>query len=102
MKNKKMRGVITAALLLLALSAPPAAYGQSDGFFNNAGGMRGDAGYSGDISNQSFGDGGNEITNQTFGEAPLGGGMAILVASATGYALLKRRRDNKRTEFKND
>ncbi len=102
MKNKKMMGVIMTAALLLALSASPAAHGQSDGFFNNCGDYRSDAGYSGDISNQSFGDGGNEITNQTFGEAPLGGGMAILVASATGYALLKKRRDNKRTEFKND
>ena len=40
MKSKKMRGVMSAAALLLALTLPPAAHGQSDGFFNNADGVR--------------------------------------------------------------
>ena len=40
-KSKKMRGVMSAAVLLLALLSPcAAAYGQSDGFFNNADGVR--------------------------------------------------------------
>ncbi|MCQ2319591.1 MAG: hypothetical protein MJZ90_11855, partial [Bacteroidales bacterium] len=51
-KNKRRCGIIATALVLLALSASPAAYGQKDGFFSNAdGGMRG-----GDV------DGGQEAT----------------------------------------
>lgn len=101
--RKKIRDKIALAAVLLALTTPCAcAYGQSDGFFNSWQSYRNVDDFSGDINNQSFGDDGNEITNQTFGEAPLGGGMAILVASAAGYALLKRRRDSKQTEFTND
>ena len=45
MRSKKMRCIMPAAALLLALALPPAAYGQSDGFFNNADGVRsGDGG----------------------------------------------------------
>ena len=40
MKSKKMRGVMSVAALLLALTLSPAAHGQSDGFFSNAGGVR--------------------------------------------------------------
>ncbi|MCQ2319552.1 MAG: hypothetical protein MJZ90_11655, partial [Bacteroidales bacterium] len=40
MKVKRIKGKIAAAALLLALSAQPAAHGQSDGFFNNADGVR--------------------------------------------------------------
>ncbi len=40
MKVKRIKGKIAAAALLLALTLPPAAHGQSDGFFSNAGGVR--------------------------------------------------------------
>ena len=38
------------------------------------------------------------IENQGFGQpAPLGSGIAILVASAAGYTILKKRNDKKST-----
>ncbi len=37
-KNKWRCGIIATALVLLALSVSPAAYGQKDGFFSNADG----------------------------------------------------------------
>lgn len=38
------------------------------------------------------------IETQSFGEpAPLGSGIAILVASAAGYTILKKRNDKKST-----
>lgn len=35
------------------------------------------------------------FTNQTFGDAPLGGGLIILTAAAAGYAILRRKRIRK-------
>ena len=40
MRSKKIRCIMSAAALLLSLALPTAAYGQSDGFFNNADGVR--------------------------------------------------------------
>lgn len=50
------------------------------------------------FGNQTFGSSENEnIWNQTFGnqteESPLGSGLLILVAAASGYALSKKRND---------
>lgn len=52
-----------------------------------------------DLHNQQFGsntNGGYDLHNQTFGqEAPLGSGLLILAAAGVGYALKKRKKNNK-------
>lgn len=52
-----------------------------------------------DLHNQQFGSntiGGYDLHNQTFGqEAPLGSGLLILAAAGAGYALKKRKKNNK-------
>ncbi|MCQ2308163.1 MAG: hypothetical protein MJ000_11485 [Bacteroidales bacterium] len=39
-RRKRIRDMMCAAALLLALTVPPSAYGQSDGFFSNVNGAR--------------------------------------------------------------
>lgn len=50
------------------------------------------------LNNQNFGSNGYELHNQTFGQetTPLGGGLLILVAAGAGYALKKRKNNNKK------
>lgn len=52
---------------------------------------------SGNISNQGFGGTESGITNQTFGETPLGGGLFILLAAGAGYAAMKGKKRNKKS-----
>ncbi len=109
-----MRGVMSAAALLLALTLPPAAHGQSDGFFNNAGGVRnGDNGGSWNSVNGSGnggswnnvnggGNGGswNDINGGGNGaawngmedETPVGGGLLVLTAAGVCYAAARVKR----------
>jgi len=83
LKSKK-RSVAMALLVSAMLLLPTGLMAQSDGFFSN---------YSGGERDGGEGTGAT-ITNEGFStEAPLGGGLAILVASAAGYALLKRRNE---------
>lgn len=104
-KSKKIRGVMSAAALLLALTLPPAAHGQSDGsfsnangksdgFFSNAGGVRdGNGGVNGGATLLGFEeDAGGGATLQGFdnGDAPLGGGLLVLALSGVCYAGAKR------------
>ncbi|MBP9994357.1 MAG: hypothetical protein KBT67_05360 [bacterium] len=115
MKSKKIRGVMSVTALLLALTLPPAAHGQSDGpfsnangksdgFFSNAGGVRN--GYNGGVNGGGatllgFEDGdaplGGGATLQGFedGDAPLGGGLLVLALSGVCYAGAKRRKSRK-------
>ena len=50
------------------------------------------------LNNQNFGSNGYELHNQTFGQetTPLGGELLILVAAGAGYALKKRKNNNKK------
>ena len=113
MKSKKMRGVMSAAALLLALTLPPAAHGQSDGFFSNAGGMRdGDnvswngisgggnggswngvsGGGNGGSWNDINGDGDGAAWNGMEDETPVGGGLLVLTAVGVCYAAARVKR----------
>lgn len=85
-KNNWRCGIIATALVLLALSASPAAYGQSngqsDGFFSNAdGGMR---------------DGNQDAiwyatwNGMNSNETPVGGGLLVLTAAGLCYAGAKK------------
>ena len=58
----------------------------------------GEYNYGGLFSHQDFGDNGfsGGFIHQPFGsEVPLGGGSLILLSAAMGYAVLKRRKNNK-------
>lgn len=80
-KNNRRGGIIASALVLLALSASPAAYGQSDGFFSNADGVR---------------DGNQDATwyatweGMKSNETPVGGGLLVLTAAGLCYAGAKK------------
>ena len=90
--------MIATALVLLALAASPAAYGQSngqsDGFFSNADGVRdGDNYFSGTGSWLGLGDDfGGSSTWDGFdnGDVPLGGGLLVLALSGVCYAGAKK------------
>lgn len=82
MKVKRIKGKIAAAALLLALLSPcAAAYGQSDGFFSNADGVR---------------DGNQDATwyatweGMKSNETPVGGGLLVLTAAGLCYAGAKK------------
>ena len=113
MRSKKMRCVMSAAALLLALAASPAAHGQSDGFFNNADGVRnGDnvswndinsfgngvswngisGGNNGGSWNDVNGDGDGAAWNGMEDETPVGGGLLVLTAAGACYAAARVKR----------
>lgn len=98
MKNRKtkMKSVVFAVAMSVGLLSSMTTLAQSDGFFRGGGDYmnRDGSGPSGDIVNQVFGDnGGNTVTNQSFGEeAPLGSGLLIMIAAGAGYTVLKRKR----------
>ena len=108
MKSKKMRGVMSAAALLLALTLSPAAHGQSDGsfsnangksdgFFSNAGGVRdGNGGVNGGgatlLGFEEDTGGGATLQGFDNGDAPLGGGLLVLALSGVCYAGAKRKK----------
>ena len=84
MRSKKMRCIMSAAALLLSLALPTAAFGQSDGFFNNAdGGMREEVG---EVT------GNQEATwnGMNSNESPVGGGLLVLTAAGLCYAGAKK------------
>ena len=114
MKSKKMRGVMSAAALLLALTLPPAAHGQSDGFFSNAGGVRDggsggswnsvngsgsggswnnvNGGGNGGSWNDVNGGGNGAAWNGMEDETPVGGGLLVLTAAGACYAAARVKR----------
>ena len=107
MKSKKIRGVMSAAALLLALTLPPAAHGQSDGFFSNAGGVRdGNGGVNGGgatllgfeedaaglLGFEEDAAGGATLQGFDNGDVPLGGGLLVLALSGVCYAGAKRKK----------
>ena len=115
MKSKKIRGVMSAAALLLALTLPPSAHGQSDGFFNNADGTRDGNGISGgwngvngsgnggswnDINgggnggswNDINGNGNGAVWNGLNDATPVGGGLLVLALSGVCYAAARVKR----------
>ena len=92
-KNKRRCGIIATALVLLALSASPAAYGQSDGPFSNANG-KSDGFFSnagGGMRDGDVGDG-QEATwdGMKSNETPVGGGLLVLTAAGLCYAGAKK------------
>ena len=97
MKNRKTRNknIVLAMAMAVGLLLPMTMFAQNDGFFRGGGDyINRDGGASGDIVNQGFGDnGGNTVTNQSFGEAPVGSGLLILTVMGAGYAALRRKRD---------
>ena len=92
--TKKMKALALAMLMAIGLLSSMTCLAQSDGFFRGGDNyMNRDGGPSGDIVNQGFGDdGGNTVTNQSFGEAPVGSGLLILTAIGAGYAVLKKKK----------
>lgn len=105
MKNRKMRSLMSAAVLLLALLSPcAAAYGQSDGpfsnadgFFNNADGVRdGNGGVNGGgatlLGFEEDAAGGATLQGFDNGDVPLGGGLLVLALSGVCYAGAKRKK----------
>ena len=99
MKVKRIKGKIAAAALLLALTLPPAAHGRSDGFFNNAGGVRNGDNVSWNDVN-SFGNGvswngvngDGAAWNGMEDETPVGGGLLVLTAAGACYAAARVKR----------
>ncbi len=102
MKNRKMRSLMSAAVLLLALLSPCAAAhgqsdgpfsnanGKSDGFFSNAGGVRN--GGNGGSWNDVNGDGDGAAWNGMEDETPVGGGLLVLTAAGVCYAAARVKR----------
>ena len=90
MRSKKIRCIM-----------PAAAYGQSDGFFNNADGVRSgngvvwndiNGGNNGGSWNGINGDGDGASWKGMEDETPLGGGLLVLALSGVCYAGAKVKR----------
>ena len=103
MKKTNMKTVTIATALMLLLSLPFAGFAQEEnrGLFGR-GGSSADYSYGsgGGLMKQgdpvSINDEGSGITNDPFG-APLGSGIAILLAAGAGYAVVRCKRSRKNT-----
>ena len=102
MKKSNMKNVTLATALVLLLSLPFAAFAQYDenrGLFGR-GPSSGNVDYGtrdGLIGiNDNTGGSPSGITNDSFG-APLGSGIAILLAAGAGYAVVRRKHSRKST-----
>ncbi|MBR6292059.1 MAG: hypothetical protein IKR33_04570 [Bacteroidales bacterium] len=93
-RTTKLKVLVLSLAMAIGLLSSMTCLAQSDGFFRDGGNyMNRDGGPSSDIVNQGFGDdGGNTVTNQSFGEAPVGSGLLILTAIGAGYAVLKKKK----------
>ena len=99
--------ILLTAGLLLPISLDAQEQSRQGGLFggpssNSSNGMLGrgpSGGYN--LSNQTFGsgtEGGYELSNQTFGqETPVGCGIAILMMAGVGYAVMKSRKKNQKS-----
>jgi len=109
MSRKRKRKIAT--ILLAALLLPAMAFAQGGGGLfglgdmpetaESAGTMGRGSGGGYNLTNQHFGadaNGGYELSNQTFGqESPMGSGLAILMVAGMGYAAMKSRKKNQKS-----
>ncbi len=98
MKNTtKLRALALSLAMALGMMFPVKAFTQSDDFFRSNEFANYDInGTSRDNFNLWLGiNWGNTITNQNFGEAPVGTGLLILTALGAGYAISKRKKISK-------
>ncbi|MBQ6084426.1 MAG: hypothetical protein IJK92_08775 [Bacteroidales bacterium] len=88
--SEKTKEFIMTAAIVVTLLLPKTSVAQTkmDGFFSNYS----DDTYS-DRGNFSASGGFMNASNQTFGDAPLGGGLLVMLAAGAGYALLKKKED---------
>ena len=95
-----MKNATLAAALMLLLSMPFVGFAQEEnrGLFGR-GGSSADYDYSGGESLMRVGEPNTygTITNDSFGDSPLGSGLAILIAAGAGYAVVRRKRTRKNT-----
>lgn len=88
--SKKTKEFIMTAAIVVTLLLPTMTNAQTkmDGFFSNYS----DDTYS-DRGSFSASGGFMNASNQTFGDAPLGGGLLVMLAAGVGYAILKKKED---------
>ena len=100
MKKLKMTKKVLALSLAMLAALPIGALaqegmfqrGMSDESYYGFGGSTDESGLFGNRNVQTSG----TINNQTFGQSvPLGSGVILLLAAGAGYAILKRKEDEK-------
>ena len=96
MKCKKMRDMMSVAVLLLALAVPSAATGQTDGFFNSSESVYRSDTPGGSGSWMNFVDNtGGEATWEGFDNGnplPTGTGLLVLALSGVCYGAMRVKR----------
>jgi len=99
--KRKLKMMALSAVLAAGMLLPTAMSAQ--GLFNSSFGHSGGSGVSNsgfgqsgsgsnEVTNESFGTNSGGVKNQTFGKAPLGSGILIMLAAGAGYAVIKRKR----------
>lgn len=115
-KRKKKRALVFSLVLAATMLSAPSVQAQGihgnllDDYYagkdkkSNSGGLMGRGSFGGyNLSNQQFGSdshSGYQLSNQTFGqenEGPLGSGLAILMVAGMGYAAMKSRKKNQKS-----
>ena len=96
-KTTKLKVFVLSLAMALGMLSPATVLAQGNDnllqFDNNDVG-RSDFATNWALYNSSFGNGGYNLNNQTFGSepAPLGSGLLILTAIGAGYAAVRRKR----------
>lgn len=99
-KATKLRALALSLAMALGMLLPTTTLAQGNDnmlrFEDEYGGSRGGFASGWPLFNQSFGSGGYNLNNQTFGQdpAPLGSGLIIMLAAGGAYMLKKRKKES--------
>lgn len=83
-KTTKLKAIVLAMTMLAGMFVPTSAFAQNDDFFRSTDDVNN--GFARDVAAWN-------LTNQTFGEAPIGSGLLILTAFGAGYVALKKKEE---------
>lgn len=96
-KTTKLKVLVLSLAMALGMLSPSTVFAQGNDnllLFDDNDVGRSDFATNWVLYNSSFGGGGYNLNNQTFGQdpAPLGSGLLILTAVGAGYAAVRRKR----------
>ena len=84
-KQKTLKALVLTVAMAAGMLLPMTMNAQNDDFFRGSDEMTNREAEAISVT--------GGITNQQFGEAPLGSGLLILVAAGAGYVALKKKED---------
>lgn len=89
--NKKLKSIVLSMVLAAGMLLPASGFAQEGGGLFCRGDVNESSGWFRGLINADVT--GEDITNDEFGEAPLGSGLIILISAGLGYVAIKKKED---------